>query len=658
MPIFAQDLRIINEHDGILPYVEVSFTPGPGHYGIELLTRMTTELEKKYKQPGLKQTTFGVTGRSSKPWNYLDDENDQQQTPGPTTYKYDDGIFTNIKKSGQTIPFNEKMAWENIQVGFFQYKKPDGSFSRPASRKQHYPPTVSPMKTIKQTEEYPFYELKDATGKPKVRFVYIPREHTAERFPKTYSDEYKYLLGPGSYRDTTQFGTLGYDLPAAFSTCDTTFGASKSIASPERKTAKDYLPPDDPEAKEYYGPRTGDKQRDYNYIYANLSKAMAKDLLSRQSELNGKDFWRAKIKLEERFLSRSRRAIGHSTRFKAPCPHFGGHSERFKYPPPKSANPDIGPAPGSYDHCDQTFNISERLKVEESKKQQDHFLHVSSHLHNVADRRMASIVQKNPQIKRSMSLSYVSPLKKREMKLKGSPVRRTSSFLGEDRNSIAVMARYGQAIPIDVPGPNSYPLAYKSSLNLNSSKNIATFKDKPIIYQNKDLSKSLKPYLGKTMAQNKKTWEASKTKRKSRGGPRKRSQQNELEDSLHKLEKTLFVEHNSPTLERLRKDFSVDRVKHMISHPHEHDFSKDKLDVDMDSLKKAQELSKKINRLKHKHRKLKKKEKAELKKLQKEQDTLLHDVYPEFFSPEKRLKGGHKPIVTQIHDVKPMGHNM
>ena len=74
---------------------------------------------------------------------------------------------------------------------------------------------------------------------------------------------------------------------------------------------------------------------------------MAKDLLSRQSELNGKDYWRAKIKLEEKFLAKSRRAIGHSSRFKAPCPHFGGHSDRFKYPPtamPKSANPDIGPA--------------------------------------------------------------------------------------------------------------------------------------------------------------------------------------------------------------------------------------------------------------------------------------------------------------------------
>ena len=141
MPIFAQDLRIINEHDGILPYMEVSFTPGPGHYGIELLTRMTTELEKKYKQPGLKQTTFGVTGRSSKPWNYLEDENDQQQTPGPTTYKYDDGIFTNIKKSGQTI-HRRKNAWENIQVGFFQCKKPDGVFQARQS-KQHYPPKLA-----------------------------------------------------------------------------------------------------------------------------------------------------------------------------------------------------------------------------------------------------------------------------------------------------------------------------------------------------------------------------------------------------------------------------------------------------------------------------------------------------------------------------------
>ena len=216
---------------------------------------------------------------------------------------------------------------------------------------------------------------------------------------------------------------------------------------------------------------------------------MSKDLLSRQSELNGKDYWRAKVRLDEKFLSRSRRAIGHSSRFKAPCPHFGGHSERFKYPPPKSANPDIGPAPGSYDHSDQTFNISDRLKIEESTKNQKHFLQVSSRIHNTAEKRMNSIIKKNPQIKRSMSLSYISPLKKREIKLKGSPVRRTSSFLGEDRNSIAVMARYGQALPVDVPGPNSYPLAYKSSLNLDS-KNIASFKSKPVIYQHKDLSKS------------------------------------------------------------------------------------------------------------------------------------------------------------------------
>ena len=106
MPIFAQDLRIINEHDGALPYVEVSFTPGPGHYGIELLTRMTTELEKKYKQPGFKKTTFGVTGRASKPWNYLNDDSSPQhkESPGPTTYVYDDSIFSTSKKKWADYP--------------------------------------------------------------------------------------------------------------------------------------------------------------------------------------------------------------------------------------------------------------------------------------------------------------------------------------------------------------------------------------------------------------------------------------------------------------------------------------------------------------------------------------------------------------------------
>ena len=59
MPIFAQDLRIINEHDGALPYVEVSFTPGPGHYGIELLTRMTTELEKNINSLGSRKQHLG-----------------------------------------------------------------------------------------------------------------------------------------------------------------------------------------------------------------------------------------------------------------------------------------------------------------------------------------------------------------------------------------------------------------------------------------------------------------------------------------------------------------------------------------------------------------------------------------------------------------------
>ena len=98
------------------------------------------------------------------------------------------------------------MAWENIKVGFFQYKKPDGSFSRPASRKKQYPTTATPSKTVEQREEYPYYEVKDASGKPKVRFVYVPREHTAERFPRVFTDDYKYLLGPGSYEDNNQFG--------------------------------------------------------------------------------------------------------------------------------------------------------------------------------------------------------------------------------------------------------------------------------------------------------------------------------------------------------------------------------------------------------------------------------------------------------------------
>ena len=663
MPIFAQDLRIINEHDGALPYVEVSFTPGPGQYGIELLTRMTTELEKKYKQPGFKKTTFGVTGRASKPWNYLKDDSSNKESPGPTTYVYDDSIFSTSKKSGQTIPFNEKMAWENIQVGFFQYKKPDGSFSRPASRKKQYPTTATPTKVVEEREEYPYYEVKDISGKPKVRFVYVPREHTAERFPKVSTDEYKYLLGPGSYEDTNQFGTQGFDLPASFSTCDTTFGASASSASPKRKTAKDYLPPDDPDQKEYFGPRTTDKQRDYNYIYANLSKAMAKDLLSRQSEVNGKDYWRAKVKLEENFLAKSRRAIGHSSRFKAPCPHFGGHSERFKYPPPKSANPDIGPAPGSYNNCDASFNISDRLQIRESTDMQERFLKVSTRLHSNADRRMASIITKNPQIKYSMSLNSISPLKKREEKLKGSPVRRTSSFQGEDRNSIAVMARYGHAIPIDVPGPNSYPLANKSCFD-HTSKNIGTFKTEPVIYQDKDLGKKLKQYMGKTMAHSPLAWRRGKEARNKSSGPRTRFGDRKgsmLEDSLKKLEKSLFVEQNSPTLEKVRTDFSIDRVKHLISHPHEHDFSKDTLKVDEQAMERSKQLRKQIRRLKGKQKNRKKKKKTKrqevtkLKELENDYEASLTTLYPDFFHASKRIKGGHLPPTTKIHEVKPSG---
>ena len=122
----------------------------------------------------------------------------------------------------------------------------------------------------------------------------------------------------------------------------------------------------------------------------------------------------------------------------------------------------------------------------------------------------------------------------------------------------------------------------------------------------------------------------------------------------------MFVEQNSPTLEKVRADFSIDRVKHLISHPHDHDFSKDTLKVDMQAMERSKQLGKQIRRLKGKKQKKKKttksKEGTKLKKLEDDYDASLSALYPDFFHASKRIKGGHLPPTTKIHAVKPSGY--
>ena len=122
----------------------------------------------------------------------------------------------------------------------------------------------------------------------------------------------------------------------------------------------------------------------------------------------------------------------------------------------------------------------------------------------------------------------------------------------------------------------------------------------------------------------------------------------------------MFVEQNSPTLEKVRADFSIDRVKHLISHPHDHDFSKDTLKVDMQAMERSKQLGKQIRRLKGKKQKKKKttksKEGTKLKKLEDDYDASLSALYPDFFHASKRIKGGHLPPTTKIHEVKPSGY--
>ena len=50
--IFGSERRLIRREDGVLPFLQPDYEPGPGEYGIEMQTRMSYELEQKNMSPG------------------------------------------------------------------------------------------------------------------------------------------------------------------------------------------------------------------------------------------------------------------------------------------------------------------------------------------------------------------------------------------------------------------------------------------------------------------------------------------------------------------------------------------------------------------------------------------------------------------------------
>jgi hypothetical protein len=304
--IFGSERRLIRREDGVLPFLQPDYEPGPGEYGIEMQTRMSYELEQKNMSPGVYRSSFGVAERNKGPWTYLKKDNGN---PGPMAY---------ISEYGSLKSTTEEKDYCKM-----------------------YKTTVSEMV---QSKMFPTSELTDSGTIMKDPLVSVkPRDYTAERFQKNSTDTYKYLLGPGSYPDNDQFAA---EVLATHSYKGSTFGDPAPIESPvQRKIRKSS--PDVVTREEYLGPKSGGKMRDYNNLYEKVAFSMENGRLDRDKKIQGQDLWKARKKLNKKLKD-------FRSRFKAPAPHFGS-AIRFRENPPPKTYPNNKPGPGSYKTLNDTF---------------------------------------------------------------------------------------------------------------------------------------------------------------------------------------------------------------------------------------------------------------------------------------------------------------
>ena len=429
MSVFGHAIRIINENESPLPITKLSQEPSPFDTGgCEVKSSMTYMLKKDAEKPGKGGTLFGTEKRDKGPWAFLGDPRKLiDASPGP---------IYNIDRTPSTIDdrdidFNK--LYEETAMAIEGAKPKDAGIM---NEKSHL---------FQQPEPKP-----DSTK---------PRDTFAKRFHEKVFEEHVYLTGPGSYSDRTS--NFAYNLLSQNTKHKkTSFGSNKSVGTPtKRKKASDLLPQSAIITTPIYcGPKIADKKRDYSRIYDDMIKNMDRERqrVNKACKIPEKPKNKAMTKLKQS-QSNGRNVSKESSSF--------GHSRRFKSLPPDSLAHTNLPGPGAYDT--KVYNIAERLGA------RDHIA--------VTKRSDLFASLKNKDRKNELKMTNIWEGSHRDQKytLKSVSSAPTASFLGPERDTIKLMARFGKAPNLD-PKPfamdNLPPRKMQSSTMLHASHNIIAFK--------------------------------------------------------------------------------------------------------------------------------------------------------------------------------------
>jgi hypothetical protein len=313
-------------------------------------------------------------------------------------------------------------------------ENPDGS------SKTSSPPSSSTTKTVPTPKEK-------------------PRDQTANRFKTPAPDPYTWMLGPGSYNDAT------FKLTKAINSKDkngqtlkernklklknANWGKTKNIKVLEKNIKSIQFVSSDrlPSEEVLVGYKTDDKNKDFNKIYHDVSQSILKNNILRKKERKLKG-WEKEL---EKMKKKQRKKLKLS-KFKQPSTFSS--AIRIDMDEDKKKLGTMYPGPGKYE-----------VKSDFEVDSQQSILH---EIHRLKKKMklVSGVDLDNNGIDDGLEIEALLPAT--------HLIQNTSSFVGEERDSLKFMNRYGKGgSNQDVPASNHYrpnylnrsPAMYRSSFN-------------------------------------------------------------------------------------------------------------------------------------------------------------------------------------------------
>ena len=421
-------------------YVAPSLFPAPGAYDDEKKTRLTYKLSPPSYT--LKGAPFKTFGSSAQRIDTLDGHGSSKASPGPGAYETPPGVVDSVEYKDYNVEY-EKVSRQLSESRIFASKEG--------------PEANNKLKNAKTPHE-----------KPRVR----PRDKHSDRFKELAADEYTWLLGPGSYKDSTQ--DFGFQLKKRHESRfgrsrrngrfqknhGNTRGAGNSGGVKPKKKQRWTSPDRLPSEGLIIGYNNSQTQKDFNKIYKRVSEQMTNQRYLKNTRGSEKT-WKKQL---EKMKAQHRKP---ASRFKAPAPTFGS-AVRFDFDDKRKLGT-LEPGPGQYEYG-SCFPADTPSAIAVAKNLA------------LAARRIAAAEGRDD------NDNGVDDALEAEAALPAfHVVRNTSSFLGEDRDAQKFLQRYGKGgSSVDVPSPLAYRPNPTSTL-VQESSNILALRNKKLLYQGRPI---------------------------------------------------------------------------------------------------------------------------------------------------------------------------